>query len=152
MNVIASASDEVFYQKLFDLNSAVQGLQELTPLMNDGSVNYTNMFISSTMGNAVPNWLDGTNDSFVGFFRAQDRTHYMDFGPSYKISANAFELQVRASFPERIGGVAMFGSNDKENWTRLTPGLTTVTEDMQRLEVQDGPQKSAIPLLENAND
>ncbi|MDQ0897846.1 OmpL47-type beta-barrel domain-containing protein [Paenibacillus sp. V4I7] len=147
INVIASATDEVFYQKLFDLNSAVQGLEELTPLMNDGSVNYTNMFISSTMGNAVPNWLDGTNDSFVGFFTAQDRTHYMDFGPSYKISANAFELQVRASFPERIGGVAMFGSNDKENWTRLTPGLTTVTEDMQRLEVQAGLENQKFRFL-----
>ena len=147
MNVIASATDEVFYQKLFDLNSAVQGLEELTPLLNDGSVNYTNMFISSTMGNAVPNWLDGTNDSFVGFFTAQDRTQYMDFGPSYKISANAFELQVRASFPERIGGVAMFGSNDKENWTRLTPGLTTVTEDMQRLEVQDGLESEKFRFL-----
>ena len=61
----------------------------------------------------------------------------MDFGPSYKVSANAFGLQVRASFPERIGGTAIFGSNDRVNWTRLTPGLTTVTEDMQRLEVQD---------------
>ncbi|MDQ8735586.1 discoidin domain-containing protein [Paenibacillus sp. LHD-38] len=138
MNQISSASDEVFYQKLFDLNHAVQSLQVLTPLMEDGSVNFTNMFVSSTMGNAVPNWLDGTNDSFVGFFTAQDRTHYMDLGPNYKISANAFELQVRASFPERIGGVAMFGSNDKVNWTRLTPGLTTVTEEMQRLEVQAG--------------
>jgi hypothetical protein len=147
MNVIASATDEVFSQKLFDLSSAVQDLEELTPLMNDGSVNYTNMLISSTMGNDVPNWLDGTNDSFVGFFKAQDRTHYMDFGPSYKISANAFELQVRASFPERIGGVAMFGSNDKENWTRLTPGLTTVTEDMQRLEVQAGLENQQFRFL-----
>ena len=71
----------------------------------------------------------------------------MDFGPSFKISANAFELQVRASFPERIGGVAMFGSNDKENWTRLTPGLTTVTEDMQRLEVQDDLKNQQFRFL-----
>lgn len=147
MNQISSASDEVFYQKLFDLNSAVQSLQELTPLMNDGSVNYTNMFVGSTYGNAVPNLLDGTNDSFVCFCVAQDRTHYMDFGPNYKVSTNAFELQVRASFPERIGGVAMFGSNDKENWTRLTPGLTTVTEDMQRLEVEEGLKNQQFRFL-----
>lgn len=147
MNQIASASDEVFSQKLFDLNSAVQSLLKLTPLMEDGSVNYTNMFVSSTFGNAVPNLLDGTNDSFVCFCVAQDRTHHMDFGPNYKISANAFELQVRASFPERIGGVAMFGSNDKVIWTRLTPGLTTVTEDMQRLEVQAGLENEQFRFL-----
>ncbi|WP_245600090.1 discoidin domain-containing protein [Paenibacillus harenae] len=147
MNQISTASDNVFYQKLFDLNHAVQSLQELTPLLTDGSVNYRDMLVSSTFGNAVPNLLDRTADSFVGFFTAQDRTHYMDFGPNYKISANAFELQVRASFPERIGGVAMFGSNDKQNWTRLTPGLTTVTEDMQRLEVQDSLENEQFRFL-----
>ena len=71
----------------------------------------------------------------------------MDFGPNYKVSANAFELQVRASFPDRIGGVAMFGSNDKVNWTRLTPGLTTYTEDMQRLEVQDDLKNQQFRFL-----
>ncbi|MCA0755414.1 discoidin domain-containing protein [Paenibacillus sp. N4] len=144
---IASASDEVFYQKLFALNAAVQSLQVLTPLLKDGSVDFTNMFVSSTFGNAVPNLLDHTNDSFVGYYTAQDRTHYMDFGPDYKLSATAFELQVRASFPERIGGVAIFGSNDKEHWIRLTPGLTTVTEDMQRLEVEDSLEQQPFRFL-----
>ena len=51
--------------------------------------------------------MDNTNDSFVCYCVAQNLTHTMDFGPSFKISANAFELQVRASFPERIGGVAI---------------------------------------------
>ena len=147
MNQISSASDDVFYQKLIDLNSAVQGLKELTPLLQDGSMNYPNMFVSSTFGTAVANLLDNNTDSFVCFCVAQNLTHYMDFGPNYKISANAFELQVRASFPERIGGAAMFGSNDKVNWTRLTPGLTTVTEDMQRLEVQDDLKNQQFRFL-----
>ena len=54
MNQISSASDEVFYQKLSDLNNAVQGLQLLTPLLNDRSMNYRNMFVSSTFGTAIP--------------------------------------------------------------------------------------------------
>eukprot|EP01031_Cornospumella_fuschlensis_P011581 gene11581-14149_t len=49
-----SASDAVFQQKLAALNSAVQGLQELTPLLPDGSMNYRNMFKTSTFGTAVP--------------------------------------------------------------------------------------------------
>ena len=147
MNQLSSASDEVFNQILSDLNSAVLSLQLLTPLLNDGSVNYRDMFVSSTFGNAVPNLLDNTNDSFVCYCQAQNLTHTMDFGPSFKISANAFELQVRASFPERIGGVAIFGSNDKEIWTRLTPGLTTVTEDMQTLDVDDSLQNEQYRFL-----
>jgi len=134
---LGSATDDVFFQKLAALSGAVAGLQELTPLLADGSINYANMFVSSTFGTAIPNLLDNSPDSFVGFFQAVNQTHTMDLGPSFKLSASAFQLQVRASFPERIGGVAMFGSNDNETWTRLTPGLTTVTEDMQTLPVED---------------
>ena len=147
MNAISSASDEVFNQKLVVLSDAVQGIQLLTPLLSDGSMNYLNMFASSTFGNAVPNLLDNGNGSFVCYCQAQNLTHYMDFGPDYKVSANAFQLQVRASFPERIGGVAIFGSNNKVNWTRLTPGLTTVTEDMQKLDVQDDLKNEQFRFL-----
>jgi hypothetical protein len=137
VNSAAGTADDVFMQKLAALNDAVKGLQELTPLLSDGSMNYSNMFVSSTFGTAIPNALDSDPQTFVGFYQAPNQTHMFDFGPSFKVSASAFQLQVRASFPERIGGVAMFGSNDKENWTRLTPDLTTVTEDMQTLQVAD---------------
>ena len=147
MNQISSASDDAFYQLLIDLNSAVQSLKELNPLLQDGSMNYQDMFVSSTFGTAVATLPDNNSDSFVCFCVAQNLTHYMDFGPNYKISANAFELQVRVSFPDRIGGAAIFGSNDKLNWTRLTPGLTTYTEDMQRLEVQDDLKNQQFRFL-----
>jgi hypothetical protein len=137
LGAVSSATDDVFNQKLAALNTAVMGLQQLTPLMSDGSMNYANMFVTSTFGTQVPNALDGTPDSFVVYTLAQNFTHYFDFGPSFKFSANAFQLQVRASFPDRIGGVAAYGSDDNENWTRLTPGLTVVTEDMQTMPVQD---------------
>lgn len=145
--VIGSATDDVFTQKLAALNTAVTGLQELTPLMNDGSMNYSNMFVSSTFSTSIPNALDGTPDTFVVYTQAQDLTHYFDFGPSFKFSANSFQLQVRASFPERIGGVAAYGSNDNENWTRLTPGLTAVTEDMQTMPVQDDLKNQRFRFL-----
>lgn len=147
MNQISSASDEVFYQLLVDLNSAVQSLKELTPLLKDGSMNYRDMFVSSTFGTQLPLLLDNYAGSFAGFYLAQNLSYFMDFGPGFKVSANAFALQVRASFPERIGGTAIFGSNDRVNWTRLTPGLTTVTEDMQRLEVQDSVKNEQFRFL-----
>ncbi|KRE98869.1 hypothetical protein ASG89_28295 [Paenibacillus sp. Soil766] len=133
VNAITGATDEVFYQKLKDLDQAVQGLRETTPLLADGSMNYRDMFVSSTF--TAGTWLDESPDTFVAYTTAQNLSHFMDFGPSFRVSAQAFGLQVRAGFPERIGGVAVFGSNDYENWTRLTPEETIVTSDMQTLTV-----------------
>ena len=136
MAAIGNASDAVFGQKLATLSAAVAGLRQLTPLMADGGIDYSNMLATSTFGTEVPKALDNSPDTFVVYTSAQDLTHTLDFGPDFTISASSFQLQVRASFPERIGGVAIFGSNDKDEWTRLTPGLTSVTEDLQTLEVQ----------------
>ncbi|OMF44730.1 hypothetical protein BK138_34365 [Paenibacillus rhizosphaerae] len=147
MDAVSGASDEEFYQKLAELSEAVSGLQLLTPLLSDGSMNYRDMLVSTTFGNQVPNLLDNSPDSFVGYYLAQNLTHYLDFGPNYTVSAHAFDLQVRASFPERIGGVAVYGSNDQENWTRLTPGTTKAVEDMQRLEVQEGLENETYRFL-----
>ncbi|KRE41704.1 hypothetical protein ASG81_16485 [Paenibacillus sp. Soil522] len=147
MNQISSASDEVFFQLLADLNSAVKSLKELTPLLKDGSIDYRGMFASSTFGTQYISLMDNYAGSFAGYYLAQNLSYIMDFGSSFKVSANAFELQVRASFPERIGGTALFGSNDRINWTRLTPGLTTVSEDMQRLGVQDSLQNEQFRYL-----
>lgn len=147
MNAVSGASDEAFYQKLAELSVAVSGLQLLTPLLSDGSMNYRDMLVTTTFGNQVPNLLDNSPDSFVGYYLAQNLTHYLDFGPNYTVSAHAFDLQVRASFPERIGGVAVYGSNDQENWIRLTPGTTKAIEDMQRLEVQEGLENETYRFL-----
>ncbi len=137
MSVISSATDEVYFQKLATLRSAVAGLQLLTPLNSDGSMNYTNMLVTSTFNTSVAAAQDNDAFSFVYYGWAQNLAHTLDFGPSFKISASSFGLQVRGSFPERIGGTTVYGSNDNVNWTRLTPGLTTVTEEMQNLPVSD---------------
>ncbi|OMF22908.1 hypothetical protein BK133_25310 [Paenibacillus sp. FSL H8-0548] len=137
LDSLSSASDDEFYQKLIHLNEAVQGLQLLTPLMQDGSMNYLDMVSFSTFGTQLANLMDGKPDSFAGYYLAENLGYTMDFGTGFRVSADAFELQVRASFPERISGVTFFGSNDKENWSRLTPGLTEMNEDMQRLEVAE---------------
>jgi len=139
-SIVASASDEVFFQKLATLRSAVAGLQQMSPVIGDGSLNYKNMLASSTFGSQVPNALDNTPDSFVGYYLAQNQTHTLDFGPSFKVAPTAFGLQVRTSFPERIGGTTVYGSNDNSTWTRLTPAMTVVTEDMQVLQVESDLQ------------
>src|SRR5690606_1037982 len=74
-------------------------------------------------------------------------SYYLDFGPSFRVSADSFQLQVRTGFPERIGGVAVFGSDDKENWTRLTPRTTVVSSDMQTIEVAEDLQDQQYRFL-----
>lgn len=137
MRILTSATDEEFYQQLQELNAAVEGLKLLTPLMEDGSMRYADLLTTSTFGTQIVNLTDNAPDSFAGYYLADNLSYYLDFGENFKVSATAFALQVRAGFPERIGGAAVYGSNDKQTWTRLTPGLTTVSDDMQTLHVDE---------------
>jgi hypothetical protein len=126
-NTIGSGTDESYFQKLGALRNAVSGLRELTPLLKDGSMDYTNLFFKTNLvtnfGDWAANGVDDNTDSFIAFTIARDTNHTftLDFGPSFKVAANKFQLQPRTSFPERVGGVTIFGSNDNENCTRISP-------------------------------
>ncbi|CAN7167903.1 discoidin domain-containing protein [Pseudoduganella sp. LjRoot289] len=135
MSVIGSASDDVYYQKLAALRTAAAGLQEINPLLSDGSLDFRNMFVTSTFGTLVGNLVDDSQDTGGGW--GPNLTHQWDFGPSFKVAANDFKTRTVGAFPERTGGAAIFGSNDNENWTRLTPGLTTRVDNMQDMPVSD---------------
>jgi|GEM_PF-514388 len=135
LSITVDASDEVFLAKLIELRSAVESLELLTPLLKDGSINYNKLLHAATFYNEIPNLLDEYPGSFAYFGNAVNLTHTIDFGPDFKVRPDAFSLQVRASFPERVGSTTIFASNDKENWVRITPGITEVSEDMQTLEV-----------------
>jgi hypothetical protein len=142
-NTIGSSTDDTYFQKLAALRTAVSGLQELTPLLKDGSMDYTNLFFKTNLvtnfGDWAANGVDNNTDSFIAFTIARDdnRTMTLDFGPSFKVAATAFQILPRTSFPERVGGVTVFASNDNENWTRITPGETAGIESLQTLNVQD---------------
>lgn len=135
MSVIGSASDSVFYQKLATLRSAAAGLQALNPLLSDGSLDFSNMFFTSDFGTQTSNLVDNSQDTTVGF--GPNLSYNMDFGAGFKVAVNDFKALTIGGFPERTGGAAIFGSNDKENWTRLTPGLTVRVDQMQDIPVQD---------------
>jgi hypothetical protein len=142
-NTIGSSSDDTYFQKLTALRTAVAGLQELTPLLKDGSINYPNLFFKTNLvtnfGGFAANGIDGNNGTNIPFGTATEsnRTQTIDFGPGFKVAATAFQFQPPGSFPERIGGVTVFGSNDLVNWTRITPDETRMVEEMQTLNVAD---------------
>jgi hypothetical protein len=142
-NTIGSSTDADYFQKLGALRNAVSGLRELTPLLKDGSMDYTNLFFKTNLvtnfGDWAANGVDNNTDSFIAFTIARDnaKSFYLDFGPSFKVAASKFQLQPRTSFPERVGGVTIFGSNDNENWTRISPDETLGIEGWQTLNVAD---------------
>jgi hypothetical protein len=145
MSVIGTASDDVFYQKLAALRSAAGGLQALNALLSDGSLDFSKMFSTSDFGSSVGTLLDGSQDTGVGY--AKSLIYNIDFGPSFKVAANHFQFRGPGGFPERVGGVAVFASNDYENWTRLTPGLTSRVDEMQDLSVQDDLMSTKFRFL-----
>ncbi len=140
---IGSGTDDTYFQKLAALRTAVSGLQELTPLLPDGSINYPNLFFKTNLvtnfGGFAANGIDNTDGTNIPFGTATDsnRTQTIDFGPSFKVAATAFQFQPPGSFPERIGGTTVFASNDLVNWTRITPDETRMVEEMQTLNVAD---------------
>ncbi|WP_309121604.1 discoidin domain-containing protein [Paenibacillus sp.] len=136
MSVIDNATDADFYQKLAALYDAVQGLQVTTPLNADGSINYENMFF----GFNSKTYLDNVTSTF-------GRDVHMDMGPNFRVSASRFGIQARAGFPERGGGITMYGSNDNETWTRLTPGVTPVSAEMHTLTVSPELQNEQFRFL-----
>ncbi|XEC93010.1 LamG-like jellyroll fold domain-containing protein [Paenibacillus tarimensis] len=136
MSVIDNATDGDFYQKLAALYDALQGLELTTPLNTDGSINYENMFF----GFNSKTYLDSVTSTF-------GRDVHMDMGPNFRVSASRFGIQARAGFPERGGGITMYGSNDNENWTRLTPEVTPVSADMHTLTVSPELQNEQFRFL-----
>ncbi|XEC95847.1 LamG-like jellyroll fold domain-containing protein [Paenibacillus tarimensis] len=143
MSVFDTATDGDFYQKLATLNNAVQGLELTTPLHYDGSIYYQDMFLSSGFNTST--FLDNVTSTF-GNQRINMGVH-MDLGPNFRVSASRFQIQARAGFPERGGGITMFGSNDQENWTRLTPGVTPVSAAMHTLTVSPELQNEQFRFL-----
>ncbi len=142
-NTIGSGTDADYFQKLATLRTAVSGLQELTPLLPDGSINYPNLFFRTNLvtnfGTFAANGIDDIDGTNIPFGSAieNNRTQTIDFGPGFKVAATAFQFKPPGSFPERIGGTTVFASNDLEHWTQITPDKTRMVEEMQTLNVAD---------------
>jgi hypothetical protein len=146
MSQINTASDAAFCQQLQTLRSAVEGLKLLTPLLKDGSIDYPKVILKSTFGANLLKLLDGDTSSGSSYGQAADLYHIVDFGPDYKVSATAFGFQSNI-FADRLAGSAVFGSNDGDNWTKLTPGLTAFTQSFQTLRVDDALKNSQFRFI-----
>lgn len=140
--IISCASEETFMLCLHRLEEAVKHLKPVSPRLKqdpftDGtSLDYPRMVYESTMGREIYNLTDGEG-TFCGYYNAVDKTHLMDFGPGFRVSATKFGFQARYGFSDRVAGVQVFGSNDKENWIRLTVSEAAYTQAYQEVEVME---------------
>jgi hypothetical protein len=145
-NVIGTASDALYFEKLASLRTLVGQVQQLTPLTSDdASMDFSKMLWKTSWPAGA--LVDNLPETSVNYTEARNHGLLLDFGPSFKVSANGFRLHAVLTFPERGGGIAILGSNDNENWTRLTPGMTSVVDDWQELAVQDDLKNNRYRFL-----
>ena len=145
---IGTASNEDFSRQLLALRNAAERLQLLTPLLKDGTMDYSQL-VTSTFGTSLPLLVDDNDNTFPVYSLAPypDLVHILDFGADYKITADAFAMEGRMNFDDRMAGSTVFGSNDGVTWERLTPGQTEFTADMSVLEVADELKQTPFRMI-----
>jgi len=103
--------------------------------------------VSANIGQATSLLVDGNDDTFPGFYLAEDRLYDFDFGPDFKFSATAFAVEGRVNFEDRMEGVKFHGSNDGKTWTELTPEATRIATELTRIEVADSLKGALFRFL-----
>ncbi|MCE0459466.1 discoidin domain-containing protein [Curtobacterium flaccumfaciens] len=133
-SLVNSGSDADFAAALSRVSAAVSNLQLLTPLLDDGTLDYAGIAASSTLSrDALRNLTDGDSYTFTGDLSVN--SFAIDFGADYRVTASAFDLQARQTFGNRSEGANVYGSLDGSSWTKLTTKETTNTNTLETLPV-----------------
>ena len=146
-SALAGMTDEAFVAQLGQLQNAANALEPLSPLLADGTLDYSRCATSPELKQSLIRLTDGNSDTFAEYFTAKDRAFSFDFGPDFKVSSEAFELLGRLNFEVRAEGAALFGSDDGKSWTRLTPAAMPNSKDTVRLDVAPELRHSGFRFL-----
>ena len=136
-----SSADKEFAAALETLIHAVSGLELLSPHLADDpltdgtSLDYAKLVRESTMGEEIHNLLD-PEGTFCGYYKAVDKAHIMDFGEEFRISAVKFGFKARLGFSDRLAGLQVFGSDDREHWICLTEKEAAYTQEYHEIKVK----------------
>ena len=146
-SVLAGATDEAFAAQLGKLQDAANALEPLSPLLPDGTLDYSRCATSPELKQLLIRLTDGNSDTFAEYLAVKDRAFSFDFGPDFKVTADAFDLLGRLNFEVRAEGAALFGSNDGNTWTRLTPNAMPNSKEMARMDVAPELRNSGFRYL-----
>ena len=140
-----SATEQAFQaalksRDLAALLRAVAGLELLNPRLSDGTLDYR---AASGPPERITNIkMMADNDPFTwGGIWGFDKNITLDFGPRFKVKAEAFRMQPRDGHPSRMSEAVVYGSNDRKYWTLLTERKTVTSPGMQTLKVK-GDQRN----------
>ncbi|WP_442576371.1 PxKF domain-containing protein [Microbacterium sp. F51-2R] len=128
------AESAAFQEALTALTNAVDALRLVSPKTALGSLDYPSLVATSTAGASTSLLVDDNPQTGTVYGQAVNLSHVFDFGPFARVRADRFALRSNI-FEDRLANSAVFGSNDGASWTRLTPAVTTMTQDMQYLDV-----------------
>ncbi|WP_203581859.1 alginate lyase family protein [Microbacterium hibisci] len=108
-----------FADLLAQLGQAIAELELLNPTLSDGSLDFTGLVSAPPLGGSQLRALtDSDNQTSWGDQRVSAIA--FDFGPAFRVSADAFGFQARDTFPNRAEGTNVYGSDDGSSWTLLT--------------------------------
>ena len=130
------SSDEEFYDTIDALARAVGALAPVSPRTSSGALDYPALLAASTAGTNTALLVDDNPQTGTVYSQAVSLSHVFDFGPFARVQADRFGLRSNI-FEDRLANSAVFGSADGVSWTRLTPDVTTMTQDMQYLDVAE---------------
>lgn len=140
-SISSAGSDSAFLAALVNIQTAVQGLQLLSPRLADGTLDYRGIATSALGASTLANLVDNDSYTFTGDLMTTSFT--VDFGSGYRVKASAFDLQARQTFGNRSQGTNVYGSLDNVTWTKLTTTMTTNTNEMETLPVDSAYQSTA---------
>src|SRR5699024_6367451 len=138
--VLATAREQVdapaeqFREAFTALESAIGALELLNPQLADGTLDFSAQVTASVISSgALAALVDQNNTSTTGDLR--QRSFVLDFGPAYRVQAEAFGLQGRALFPNRSQGTNVYGSLAGPTWTLLTERPTGQVSGLETIDV-----------------
>lgn len=143
---LADGPEGEYLAALQDVVGRTAALRLVSPRVADGSLDYPARVVTSTAGARAANLVDGDNQSGTSYGQAVNLSHTFDFGPDYRVSATKFGFQSNI-FADRLANSAVFGSDDGQSWTRLTPGVTAYTQDYNTLDVAPDLQDDQFRYL-----
>ena len=144
-----SASEQAFKAALASrdlaaLKRAADGLEAVNPRLPDGTLDYR--VASSSAERGVAKMADNDPLTFGGLW-GFDKNITMDFGPRFKVRADAFRLRARDGFPVRVADAVVYGSDDRKHWTLLTKDKAASVPDLQTLAVTEEERANAHRYL-----
>ncbi|MBE1879020.1 putative Ig domain-containing protein [Myceligenerans pegani] len=131
-------TDEEFEAALTALRDAIDALRKVNPRLEDGTLDFSDGVVTPTVITpAAVDTLAAGEGAGGGLPNITVGSFTLDFGPRYRVAADAFAFLAPFTFGNRMEGTNVYGSNDGIGWDLLTERDTDNTNEWDRIDVVD---------------